>query len=79
VRLSSCTCSSDGRRAFRVIAGDLDVSEGTIRTSVRKLELSSWHEVSYVSSVLGPYDLSVQAMASAVAERRIGIRDGEDG
>ncbi len=97
----------DGRRAFRVIARDLDVSEGTVRTRVRKLEesgvlrilafvdpsklgdaliavlnvrvgsasheavaeeVSSWKEVSYVSSVLGPYDLSVQAMTAGVAD-----------
>jgi Lrp/AsnC family transcriptional regulator for asnA, asnC and gidA len=110
----------DGRRAFRVIARDLDVSEGTIRTRVRKLEesgvlrilafvdplklgdaviavlnvrvsseshedvaaqLSGWDEVSYVSSVLGPYDLSVQAMTASVGElwelaRRIETLDG---
>ena len=30
----------DGRRPFRVIARDLDVSEGTVRTRVRKLEES---------------------------------------
>jgi Lrp/AsnC family transcriptional regulator for asnA, asnC and gidA len=97
----------DGRRPFRVIARDLDVSEGTVRTRVRKLEdsgvlrilafvdplklgdaviavlnvrvasaqhedvaarLSSWDEVSYVSSVLGAYDISVQAMTSGVGE-----------
>ena len=97
----------DGRRAFRVIARDLDVSEGTVRTRVRKLEesgvlrilafvdpsklgdaliavlnvrvgsasheavaeeVSSWNEVSYVSSVLGAYDLSVQAMTAGVAD-----------
>jgi Lrp/AsnC family transcriptional regulator for asnA, asnC and gidA len=97
----------DGRRAFRVIARDLDVSEGTVRTRVRRLEesgvlrilafvdplrlgdaliaiinihvasgqheavageLSGWDEVSYVSSVLGSYDMSVQVMTSAVAE-----------
>jgi Lrp/AsnC family transcriptional regulator for asnA, asnC and gidA len=96
----------DGRRPFRVIARDLDVSEGTVRTRVRKLEesgvlrilafvdplklgdaliavlnvqvssgshedvatqISSWDEVSYVSSVLGPYDLSIQAMTASVA------------
>ena len=95
----------DGRRPFRVIARDLDVSEGTVRTRVRKLEesgvlrilafvdplklgdaliavinvrvssafheavatqISSWDEVSYVSSVLGAYDLSIQAMTSSV-------------
>ena len=110
----------DGRRPFRVIARDLDVSEGTVRTRVRKLEesgvlrilafvdplklgdaliavlnvrvsserheavaaqLSSWDEVSYVSSVLGAYDLSVQAMTTAVAElwelaRRIEALEG---
>jgi Lrp/AsnC family transcriptional regulator, regulator for asnA, asnC and gidA len=110
----------DGRRAFRVIARDLEVSEGTVRTRVRKLEesgvlrilafvdplklgdaviavlnvrvasasheavaatLSGWDEVSYVSSVLGPYDLSVQAMTAAVPElwelaRRIEALDG---
>ena len=96
----------DGRRPFRVIARDLDVSEGTVRTRVRKLEesgvlrilafvdplklgdaliavlnvrvssslheevasqISSWNEVSYVSSVLGAYDLSIQAMTASVA------------
>jgi Lrp/AsnC family transcriptional regulator for asnA, asnC and gidA len=96
----------DGRRPFRVIARDLDVSEGTVRTRVRKLEesgvlrilafvdplklgdaliavlnvqvssvshedvatqISSWDEVSYVSSVLGAYDLSIQAMTASVA------------
>ena len=110
----------DGRRPFRVIARDLDVSEGTVRTRVRKLEesgvlrilafvdplklgdaliavlnvrvasraheqvasqISSWDEVSYVSSVLGSYDLSVQAMTSSVAglwelARRIGALEG---
>ena len=30
--------------------------------------LSAFDEISYVSSVLGPYDFSVQAMTSAVAE-----------
>jgi Lrp/AsnC family transcriptional regulator for asnA, asnC and gidA len=97
----------DGRRPFRVIARDLDVSEGTVRTRVRRLEesgvlrilafvdplklgdaliailnihvesafheavaaqLSAWDEVSYVSSVLGAYDISAQVMTSAVAE-----------
>lgn len=96
----------DGRRPFRVIARDLEVSEGTVRTRVRKLEesgvlrilafvdplklgdaliavlnvrvssglheavasqISSWDEVSYVSSVLGAYDLSIQAMTASVA------------
>ncbi len=110
----------DGRRPFRVIARDLDVSEGTVRTRVRKLEesgvlrilafvdplklgdaliavlnvrvasashedvasqISSWDEVSYVSSVLGSYDLSIQAMTASVAglwdlARRIDALDG---
>ena len=96
----------DGRRAFRVIARDLEGLEGTVRTRVRKLEesgvlrilafvdplklgdaliavlnvrvssgfheavasqISSWDEVSYVSSVLGAYDLSIQAMTASVA------------
>jgi Lrp/AsnC family transcriptional regulator, regulator for asnA, asnC and gidA len=113
----------DGRRPFRVIARDLDVSEGTVRTRVRKLEesgvlrilafvdplklgdaliavlnvrvaspfhaavaeaLSGFDEVSYVSSVLGPYDFSVQAMTSAVAElwelaRRVEALEGVTG
>jgi Lrp/AsnC family transcriptional regulator for asnA, asnC and gidA len=113
----------DGRRAFRVIARDLDVSEGTVRTRVRRLEesgvlrilafvdplrlgdaliaiinihvasarheavateLSGWDEVSYVSSVLGSYDMSVQVMTSAVAElwelaRRIESLEGVTG
>jgi Lrp/AsnC family transcriptional regulator for asnA, asnC and gidA len=98
---------SDGRRPFRVIARELGVSEGTVRTRVRKLEesgvlrilafvdplrlgdaviavfnvrvasdrheevareLSGWDRVSYVSSVLGSYDLSLQVMTSGVGE-----------
>jgi Lrp/AsnC family transcriptional regulator, regulator for asnA, asnC and gidA len=113
----------DGRRPYRVIARDLDVSEGTVRTRVRRLEesgvlrilafvdplklgdaliaiinirvasafheavaaqLSSFDEVSYVSSVLGGYDISVQVMTSAVAElwelaRRIEALEGVTG
>lgn len=30
-------------------------------------KISSWDEVSYVSSVLGSYDLSIQAMTASVA------------
>lgn len=110
----------DGRRPFRVIARDLDVSEGTVRTRVRRLEesgvlrilafvdplklgdaliailnisvesaaheaiaeqLSTWDEISYVSSVLGAYDMSIQVMTAGVAElwdlaRRVESLDG---
>ena len=113
----------DGRRPFRVIARDLSVSEGTVRTRVRKLEesgvlrilafvdplklgdaliavlnvrvssgshedvasqISGWDEVSYVSSVLGAYDLSIQAMTASVAglwdlARRIEALEGVTG
>jgi Lrp/AsnC family transcriptional regulator for asnA, asnC and gidA len=111
---------TDGRRAFREIARDLSVSEGTVRGRVRRLEesgvlrilafvdparlgdaltailnvrvdparheavaaeLSGQDAVSYVSSVLGRYDISVQVLVASVAElwelaRRVEALDG---
>ena len=47
-------------------------------------QISSWDEVSYVSSVLGAYDLSIQAMTASVAglwdlARRIEALEGVTG